>query len=108
MSDRGMMKWAPYKSLVEQATCLEEMRYKKNKVSKPVLTFDKMSKINAILAQYHGQTLIFKFYEDGYIYEISTTIKRIEKERKMVILPEGELPFNSIIDITDNSVCELW
>ena len=38
MSDRGMKKWAPYSSLNEQATCLEEMKYQRNKIAKPILT----------------------------------------------------------------------
>ena len=37
MSDRGMKKWAPFSSLIEQSTCLEEMRYQKNK-NKEVVT----------------------------------------------------------------------
>ena len=37
MSDRGMKKWAPFSSLIEQSTCLEEMRYQKNKIEKPLI-----------------------------------------------------------------------
>lgn len=108
MTDRGMMKWAPYKSLVEQAECLEELRYKRNKVDKPILCTDQMVKINAILEHYRGQTLKFVFYNDGYIYQISTTIKSIDKYRKVLILPEGELAFSNIIDIIDSGCCELY
>ena len=108
MSDRGMMKWAPYKSLVEQAECLEEMRYKKNKVEKPILSVDRKEKINAILKQYHGQTLIFTFFNDGYIYKISTTIKSIDVYRKILVLPEGEMQFSAIVDIEDSGSCELF
>lgn len=108
MSDRGMMKWAPYKSLVEQSECLEEMRYKKNKIEKPILSIDQKEKINAILAHYHGQTLLFEYFNDGYIYKISTTIKSIDKYRKVLILPEGEMPFSSIVNITDTGSCDLF
>ena len=41
MSDRGMMKWAPYRSLVEQSEFLEQMRYQKNKKDRPTLTEDR-------------------------------------------------------------------
>ena len=30
--DRGMMKWAPYQSLVDQATSLALMRRRKNRI----------------------------------------------------------------------------
>ena len=31
MNDRGMVKWMPYQSLVEQSSFLARMRYEKNK-----------------------------------------------------------------------------
>ena len=34
-NDRGMVKYQPYKSLVEQSAILARMRYEKNKQSKP-------------------------------------------------------------------------
>ena len=100
MSDRGMKKWAPFSSLIEQATCLEEMKYQRNKVSKPVLTEDQMEKINYVLQSYQkGQIVKIKFYHDGYLYVINTTIKRIDLENKKLILEKGKLDFSNLIDI---------
>lgn len=101
MSDRGMKKWAPYSSLIEQATCLEEMRYKRNKIDKPILTYDKKEKINLILQNYKGETLKIKFYYDGYFYYINKPIKRIDVENQRLIFDSGKLNFNQIIDIED-------
>ena len=100
MSDRGMKKWAPFSSLIEQATCLEEMKYQRNKVSKPVLTEDQMEKINYVLQSYQkGQIVKIKFYHDGYLYVINTTIKRIDLENRKLILEKGKLDFSNLIDI---------
>ena len=100
MSDRGMKKWAPFSSLIEQATCLEEMKYQRNKVSKPVLTEDQMEKINYVLQSYQkGQVVKIKFYHDGYLYVINTTIKRIDLENRKLILEKGKLDFSNLIDI---------
>ena len=100
MSDRGMKKWAPFSSLIEQATCLEEMKYQRNKVSKPVLTEDQMEKINYVLQSYQkGQIVKLKFYHDGYLYVINTTIKRIDLENRKLILEKGKLDFSNLIDI---------
>ena len=100
MSDRGMKKWAPFSSLIEQATCLEEMKYQRNKVSKPVLTEDQMEKINYVLQSYQkGQIVKIKFYHDGYLYVINTTIKRIDLENRKLILEKGKLGFSNLIDI---------
>ena len=101
MSDRGMKKWAPYSSLIEQATCLEEMRYERNKVEKPTITQDRIEKINFILQNYRGQPLKIRFWHDGYFYIINKPIKRIDLENKKLIFDTGKLSFAQIIDIED-------
>ena len=100
MSDRGMKKWAPFSSLIEQATCLEQLRYERNKIPKPILTDDRKEKINYVLQSYKkGQSVKIKFYNDGYLYEIETEIKRIDLENRCLILIQGKLKFENIIDI---------
>ena len=100
MSDRGMKKWAPYSSLIEQATCLQEMKYQRNKIAKPILTEDQIEKINYVLQSYKkGETIKIKFYSDGYLYEIETTIKRIDLANRVLVLENGKLKFENIIDI---------
>ena len=46
MSDRGMKKWAPYKSLIEQEVFINKMRVNKSKIEKPILCDEEMDKIN--------------------------------------------------------------
>jgi len=100
MSDRGMKKWAPFSSLIEQATCLEEMKYQRNKIPKPVLTDDQKEKIEYVLQTYQkGQTVKVKFYNDGYLYVIETQVKRIDIENRCLVLANGKLKFENIIDI---------
>ena len=100
MSDRGMKKWAPFSSLIEQATCLEQMKYERNKIPKPVLTDDQKEKIEYVLQTYQkGQTVKIKFYNDGYLYVIETQIKRIDIENRCLVLANGKLKFENIIDI---------
>ena len=100
MSDRGMKKWAPFSSLIEQATCLEEMRYQRNKIDKPILTEDQIEKINYALTSYKkGQSVKIKFFNDGYLYFVTSTIKRIDLENRCLVLEQGKLNFIDIIDI---------
>ena len=100
MSDRGMKKWAPFSSLIEQATCLEQMRYERNKIEKPVLSVDQKEKIEYVFQNYRkGQTVKIKFYNDGYLYEIETQIKRFDLENRCLILTNGKLKFENIIDV---------
>ncbi len=99
MSDRGMKKWAPYSSLIEQSTILNEMFYQKHKKEKPSISQERASKINQILVNYSGQQLRIKYYYDGYLYELVTTIKRIDTLNKKLIFDDGNLNFSDIIDI---------
>lgn len=101
MSDRGMKKWAPFSSLIEQSICLEKMRFERNKIEKPKIANEVAQKINAILVNYHGQEVTIKYFYDGYLYEIKTIIKYISKQQRKLILEEGEIPLNEIIDIID-------
>jgi hypothetical protein len=103
MSDRGMKKWAPFSSLIEQATCLEEMKYQRNKIEKPILAEDQIEKINYILSSYKkGEIVKIKFFHDGYLYFVTSSIKRIDVENRCLILEQGKLHFNDIIDIEAN------
>ena len=100
MSNRGMKKWAPFSSLIEQATCLEQMKYQRNKIERPILTEDRKEKINYVLQSYEkGQIVKIEFFNDGYLYYINTTIKRIELENRKLILEHGKLDFINLIDI---------
>ena len=100
MSDRGMKKWAPFSSLIEQATCLEAMKYQRNKISKPKLTQDQVEKINYALQCYEpGQIVKIKFYNDGYLYESNVEIKRIDLNNRILILDKGKLKLENLIDI---------
>lgn len=105
MSDRGMKKWAPFSSLVEQATCLEEMKYQRNKIQKPRLTEDQMEKINSVLQNYKkGDTVHLKFYRDGYLYVTDVQIKRIDLENRILVLDKGKIKMSDIIDLDNDEV----
>ena len=95
-----MKKWAPFSSLIEQATCLEQMKYERNKIDKPELTQDQIEKIDYALQTYQkGQVVKIKFYSDGYLYEINSSIKKIDLENRCLVLEQGKLKFSNILDI---------
>ena len=99
-SDRGMKKWAPYASLIEQADFLKEMHYKKEKTPKPLMSSDTAEKINDILVHYQkGELLKITYYYDGYQYTITKSIKSIDQYKRVLKFDNGTLPFNLIVDI---------
>ena len=102
MSDRGMKKWAPYKSLIEQEVFINKMRVNKNKIEKPILCEEEIEKINYYLTEKRCRTLIFSIFEDGYIYKIQTKIKTIDQYTKSIVF-ENNLKINlyDLIDIEE-------
>ena len=100
---RGMKKWAPFASLVEQSIYLQEMHYQKFKGDKPLISKEKAEEINRILSNYKGQDLTITYFYDGYIYKITTAIKRIDTLNKKIIFNDGDMPFSQIIDIENST-----
>lgn len=103
-SDRGMKKWAPFSSLIEQATCLEKMRYEKNKIEKPKIATEVAHKINYILNNITDSIVEIKFYYNGYIYNIDARILRVNKTLKLIVTDKGNIPFSEILDIKDDNI----
>ena len=88
MSERGMKKWAPYKSLNEQENYLNKLHKDNEKVEKPVISSDEAEEINEILVNYHGEELVITFYRNEKIQSITSIIKKIDVENKKIVLPD--------------------
>ena len=88
MSERGMKKWAPYKSLNEQERYLNKLHKDNEKVEKPTISADEAEEINEILVNYNGEELIVTFYKDYKIQSINSAIKKIDVVNKKIVLPD--------------------
>ncbi len=86
MSDRGMKKWAPYKTLDGQWDKLEQLHQSEDKIEKPRISNEMAEEINDILVNYHGQELEFFYYKNGRILKEKSTIKKIDAYSKKLIL----------------------
>lgn len=100
--DRGMKKWAPYKSLDSQADFLMKMAYEKGKKPKPQLMEDEVQRIDDILSSYHGQNIEVSYYDDGYIHKLKGTISKISKTFMFLIIGGNRIDFRSLVDLRDN------
>ena len=99
MSDRGMKKWAPYKTLKEQWSSLNEIEDKTQVSSKPELSEDKMEEINEILVNYYGQTVEVSYFKRGYVYKEKSAIKKIDAYERKLYLSNGKII--SLLDLVD-------
>ncbi len=84
--NRGMKKWAPFKSLNEQSDYINKMHYERNKISKPHISSDVAEEINDILINYHQQELKISYFDDGYVYDITSPIYKIDTINRRIYL----------------------
>ena len=88
MSERGMKKWAPYKSLIEQEKYLKKASQKNEKQERPQISSDEAENINEILVNYHGEELEITYWRNDKINTISSILVKIDPENKKIVLPE--------------------
>ena len=103
MSDRGIKKWAPYKTLSEQDFNMTKQKEKEEKVEKPTISAEFAEEINEILVNYHGEELIIKYYRGGKILEVKDRIKKIDQyEKKLVLYSRRSIMLKEIVSIIRN------
>ena len=100
MSERGMKKWAPYKSLIEQEKYLKKAHQDNNVVKKPTLSSDEAEYINEILVNYHGEELEITFWRNDKLNTMSTILVKIDPVNKKIVLPERKtIYFRELISL---------
>lgn len=100
MSERGMKKWAPYKSLNEQDKYLKKVSNDNKKVTKPQMSSDEAEEINEILVNYQGEELLITYFRNNQINKINTVIKKIDPlNKKIALLERKTINFNEIIKL---------
>ena len=89
MSDRGMKKWAPYKTLEDQWSTLDSLYKSEEKVEKPLISNEVAEEINDKLVNYQGQEYEFYYYKNGRILKEKSTIKKIDAFNRNLLLTNG-------------------
>jgi hypothetical protein len=99
MSDRGMKKWAPYASLIEQKGTLRRMKHARTESPKPLLSSDRAQELNEIILKSVGQTIVVQWYEDGQLNECSTVVTKIDLDQKIMKTTHRIIVLSSITNI---------
>lgn len=100
MSDRGIKKWAPYKTLETQDFELKTHKEKEEKIEKPTISAEFAEEINEILVNYSGETLKIKYFKNGKILEVIEKVKRIDPiEKKLVLFSKRSIMITDIVFI---------
>ena len=100
MSERGMKKWAPYKSLIEQEKYLKKAHQDNEKVVRPQISSDEAEIINNILVNYRGEELLITYWRSEKINTVSTILVKIDPENKKIVLPNRRtIYFHELINL---------
>ena len=100
MSERGMKKWAPYKSLIEQEKYLKKAKQDNDKQVRPQISSDEAENINEILVNYHGEELEITYWRNEKINTVSSVLVKIDPENKKIVLPDRKtIYFKELISI---------
>ena len=100
MSERGMKKWAPYKSLIEQEKYLKKAQNESDKQVRPQISSDEAEIINEILVNYQGEELLITYWRNDKINNVSTILIKIDCENKKIVLPERRtIYFRELINL---------
>ena len=91
MNDRGMKKWAPYKSLNEQWDVLDNLEKSDEYIEKPKISNEVAEEINNRLVNYSGEEVELFYYKRGKILKEKSTIKKIDAFEKKLILENREV-----------------
>jgi hypothetical protein len=101
MKDRGMMKWAPYKSLDQQADYLAKMAYEKGKKEKPTLSSEEAEEINDLLVHYHDELVKVHYFQNGYVHEETGLLDEINTIYKFLKINDLRISFKDIVSLKE-------
>lgn len=103
MRDRGMIKWAPFNSVINGNDVKKEIKEENNKIPKPTLSEEQIFNLEQeIIDSYQNQSVIeLKYYKNQHIYKITGIITKIDSvTKKIVINNDFIIYFNNIIQIS--------
>jgi hypothetical protein len=102
MHDRGMIKWAPFNSVINSKYLVNEIEYEKNKISKPTLSEEQIAFYEQIIKEsmINKIPLSFQIYQGGYAYNINGIVTKIDNIKQKIYLNNHKyLYFCEIIKI---------
>lgn len=106
MKERGMMKWKPFISMVEQQQAVYQVLNELQKIEKPMLDESQHEQNSRILLTsfYSGQQVEIVYYEQGMLNRYKGNIEKVNEAYRYLILNESgllkkKLTFDCIIEV---------
>ena len=103
-NDRGMIKWAPFNSLMNGKKIVNSLLFEKGKINKPNISEEEKNILEEkIIEAYYCQNIILiTYYKDGFLLKTKAKVKKIDSVYKTIYLSnQTKLLFNQILYITN-------
>lgn len=86
MSDRKMIKWQPFDSVMNSKKIVNELNFNKGKINIPILSEEQLLEIeNNIIKAYECDLFIkIKYLKNGDVFLMNEKIKYIDKIKKRI------------------------
>lgn len=100
--DRGMIKWAPFNSVISNKEIIRTIQKEKAKVKMPYLSDEQKENIEHLLLEafYEKRNILIEYYYDGKIIKADGTIKKIDSTFHKIYFNNRCLIFEQILKIT--------
>ena len=102
MLDRGYIKWAPFNSVINSSTIINELEKDKNRINKPTLSEDQIEFLNEKIFEVYTNHLKINLYiyKDFKIIKLIGFINNINTQKKCITFNKTYIYFNQILKIT--------
>lgn len=105
MSDRGMIKWIPFDSVISSKSTVNRLAKEKVKVKMPTLSEEQLTTIENNLKEsfYLKEEITIIYYKNNKYLKKTSTVKEIDSSKRLIILNDNtKIYFAQIIKITIN------
>ena len=99
MLDRGMIKWAPFASVINGNEVIREIEEEKARIEKPSLSEEQIESLEHDLIESYNNSHIVDviFYKQYHIYKITGIITKLDGATKKITINNNKTLFFSNI-----------
>ena len=98
--DRGMMKWAPFYSVLSEDEIRKSIK-KKDRVQMPELSEDQVMELeNLIIEAYNSKSIVeLTIFDNGKFIKKQGVITKLDSTHKAIYLNKKMIMFNNILKL---------
>lgn len=101
MTNRGMIKWAPFNSIINNKAVIKEINNTKSKIIKPILLEEELLNIEntIITAKELGLSVTITYFYAGKLKDLTGYITKLNQIKKEITINHQVISFIQITKI---------